>query len=161
MLNNQLISVHNAYTQGEVVLPDTIKELVIQEKWQELDDFFLKATRPSGFFFKQLKNYVPTLKNVEFIINIRDAANEYEEDGIWHDDGSRVFAFSLGLNLNPKHIKGGELYIRKKQSESYEVLNPPPFGTCYYFKTGIDGYEHKIKAVSAGKRIVIAGWCSL
>ena len=52
---------------------------------------------------KELNNIFEFLKQfhdfnfIEFIISIRDSQNEWEEDGIWHDDGSRVFAFSLSL----------------------------------------------------------------
>lgn len=161
MLNQQLFPEQNAFIRTQVVLPDTIIRHVNNKKWELLDEEFLHLTSPDQALFNFFKSYLPKLKNIEFIINIRDANNEYEEDGIWHDDGSRELAFSIGLNQRPKNIEGGKLKIRKKNSTEHQEIFPPSLGECYIFKTGIWGYEHKVTAVTKGRRIVIAGWCSL
>tara|TARA_B100001971_G_scaffold111191_1_gene102138 strand:+ start:82333 stop:82818 length:486 start_codon:yes stop_codon:yes gene_type:complete len=161
MLNLSQISPKEAFVIRKMVLPDTIKDLIDLEDWKKLDDFFLGACASNGFIFQFMQEFVPELKSLEFIISIRDAKNDYEEDGIWHDDGSRVFAFSLGLNLNPESIEGGNLLIRAKGSMHETSIKPPHFGNCILFKTGIHGYEHKVKAVTKGRRIVIAGWCTV
>jgi Rps23 Pro-64 3,4-dihydroxylase Tpa1-like proline 4-hydroxylase len=144
----------------KLVLPDTIKTLLLAQNWEELDMELAKLIDSNGILYKELQHFFPNLTNIEFIISIRDSNNEYEEDGIWHDDGSRIFAFSLGLNVNPKLIQGGDLLIRKKNSEDIDQLPPPAFGTCYFFKTGEFDYEHKVCRVTSGKRIVMAGWCT-
>lgn len=144
----------------QLVLPDTIKKAILAENWPQLDCELDELIKEDGLLYKELKYFFPKLKEIEFIINIRDAKNEYEEDGIWHDDGSRIFAFSLGLNLNTSQISGGDLLIRNKGSKDSEVLVPPQYGECYFFKTGEFGYEHKVCAVTKGRRIVMAGWCT-
>ena len=138
-------------------LGDEIKNLVIQENWQELDNEFKKNTDKDGRLFKYLQEY-HDFENIEFIISIRDSSNEWEEDGIWHDDGSRVFAFSLSLTLGA--VKGGRLGLRQRGQENFIQLPTPSFGGIILFLTGIYGFEHKIHQVIKGKRIIIAGWCS-
>lgn len=161
MLNQQLFPEQNAFIRTQVVLTDTIMKHVHNENWKLLDKEFLFLTGPDQALFNFFKTYLPQLKSIEFIINIRDADNDYEEDGIWHDDGSRELAFSIGLNQMPKNIEGGKLNIRKKNTTEQQEILPPSFGECYIFKTGIWGYEHKVTAVTKGRRIVVAGWCSL
>lgn len=151
----------NAFIETNVVLPDTIKTLVKEQNWPQLDQEFIKLFKKDALLFKHLQSYLPQLRSIEFIINIRDSKNEYEEDGIWHDDGSRELAFSIGLNQASHQIEGGKLFIRKKNSNQHQTIDPPLFGQCYIFKTGIWGFEHKVSAVTNERRIVIAGWCSL
>jgi len=154
------ISSNSALVIKKVVLPDTIKRAVKEQNWNLLDEEFTKLVKPNAPFFNELKHFFPEIKEVEFIISLRSSLNEHEEDGIWHDDGSRVFAFSLGLNLGPEKIKGGKLLLRKKGEESYQELASPKYGECYFFKTGVWGYEHKICQVTQGERLIIAGWCT-
>lgn len=149
------------FTQGYHVshfpLGDEIKTMVQNEQWQELDDAFKKLTAKDGQLFKFLNKY-HDFSSIEFIISIRDSQNEWEEDGIWHDDGSRVFAFSLSLTLG--EVQGGRLGIRRIGEEQFVSLPTPSFGGIILFLTGIYGHEHKIHQVTGGKRIIIAGWCS-
>lgn len=149
------------FTQGfhktYFTLPETIRELVTLEKWPELDQEFQILTAKEGRLFKFLSEF-HDFTDIEFIISIRDAANEWEEDGIWHGDGSRVFAFSLSLTL--QDVKGGRLGIRLVGEENFMQIPTPSFGGIILFLTGIYGYEHKIHQVTEGKRIIIAGWCS-
>lgn len=147
----------NGYHLSYFNLSEEIKNLVVHEKWDELDQAFQTLTSSDGLLFKTLKEY-HDFQSIEFIISIRDAANEWEEDGIWHDDGSRVFAFSLSLTLG--EVKGGRLGLRPKGSESGAQIPTPSFGGLIMFLTGIYGFEHKIHQVTEGKRIIIAGWCS-
>ena len=138
-------------------LDPSTKKVVEREDWDELNEIFTVLTSKDGKLFQFLQRYCE-FNSVEFIISIRDSENEWEEDGIWHDDGSRVFAFSLSLTL--EEIEGGNLGFRKKNSNEMELISTPLYGDIILFLTGIYGYEHKTHRVERGKRIVIAGWCS-
>ena len=88
-----------------------------------------------------------------------------DEEGIWHDDGSRKMGFSLSLNLAPQRIEGGELLIRHRllhpvqNDEGSLAIGPLSFGELVLFKTGLEGVEHRTRAVNKGNRLVLAGWC--
>ncbi len=138
-------------------LPEFVRPLVQSQDWRALDESFKHLTSAQGSLFEVLQTY-HDFKSMEFIINIRDSANEWEEDGIWHDDGSRLFAFSLSLTLGD--IEGGYLGIRRKGEEGFTSLPTPKWGGLTLFLTGVHGFEHKVHRVTHGKRIVIAGWCS-
>jgi len=147
----------NGFHISHFTLGDEIRTLVQKEKWDELDQEFKKLTAKDGRLFRFLSEF-HDFNEIEFIISIRDAINEWEEDGIWHDDGSRVFAFSL--SLTDEAVKGGRLAIRVKGDENFLQIPTPSFGGIILFLTGIYGYEHKIHQVLEGRRIIIAGWCS-
>ena len=149
----------NCHFFGKVVLSDTIIEFIRNKNWEMLDQYFQKQTVSHGLIFTYLSQF-RKFSQIEFIISLRDAENEWEEDGIWHDDGSRVLAFSLGLNLNPDTIQGGELYLRKKTAKDFIKISPFSFGEILVFQTGVSGFEHKINKVTKGQRLIIAGWCS-
>lgn len=140
-------------------LNDEIKDLVIREDWNALDAAMKELTKKDGRLFKFLNSF-HDFNDIEFIISVRDSGNEWEEDGIWHDDGSRFFAFSLSLTIDSQTVKGGRLGIRQKGAEQYMQIPTPEFGGIILFLTGIYGYEHKIHQVLDGRRIIIAGWCS-
>ncbi len=147
----------SGYHLSHFPLSDEIKHLVETENWTELDNEFKKLTAKDGRLYQFLNAY-HDFENIEFIISIRDASNEWEEDGIWHDDGSRVFACSLSLTLG--EVKGGRLGLRRRGEEAFVQIPTPSFGGIILFLTGIYGFEHKIHQVMEGKRIIIAGWCS-
>lgn len=147
----------NGFHLSEFPLPDELRTLVQQEKWSEVDDLFKGLTLPGGRLYEFLQTF-HDFSSIEFIIAIRDASNDWEEDGIWHDDGSRVFAFSLSLTLD--EIEGGRLGVRQKGQENPLLLPTPFFGGIILFLTGVYGYEHRIHRVTKGKRVIIAGWCS-
>lgn len=147
----------NGYHLSYFTLGDEIRSFVQNEQWQELDDEFKKLTAKDGRLYKFLREY-HDFESIEFIISIRDASNEWEEDGIWHDDGSRVFAFSLSLTTEAP--QGGRLGVRAKGEERFTEIPTPGFGGIILFLTGIYGFEHKIHQVTGGKRVIIAGWCS-
>jgi hypothetical protein len=115
--------------------------------------------------FEELRRY-ERFSEIEFIISIRPSIRsplqEIDEDGIWHDDGSRVLAFSLSLTLDHAGLEGGRLEIRKRSASPGEsaFIATPPFGTMIIFATGHLGFEHKINRVVRGERIIIAGWCT-
>lgn len=150
----------NGYSLEGFSIPADLREKVALEDWNGVDSAFRNLSKPGGAFFQFLENYYE-FSSIEFILSIRDAENEWEEDGIWHDDGSRVFAFSLSITAKANEIEGGHLEIRKKESEILLASIPTPsFGTAILFLTGLHGFEHRTRGVKKGKRIIIAGWCS-
>lgn len=138
-------------------LPSPLQEIVSRREWQKLDKVLSQLCSRDGELFKKLKCY-HHFDSIEHIIAIRSAPKD--EDGIWHDDGSRYMAFSLSLNINPLHICGGNLLLRKKGCPEVTTIAPPKFGTLLIFLTGQYGFEHKVEQVTEGERIVAAGWCS-
>lgn len=149
----------NGFIRVSLPLNSDIMTDLITENWNSLDANFQLLSKRDAPVFKLLSQ-LRSFSEIENIISIRDAKNEWEEDGIWHDDGSRVLAFSLGLNLKTSLIKGGELLLRKKKSTKITSIKPIQYGDIIIFKTGVDLFEHKVCAVTKGQRIIIAGWCS-
>ena len=147
----------NGYHQSYFPLSEEIQNFITSENWPGVDNEFQKLTAKGGRLFQYLNQY-HDFESIEFIISIRDATNDWEEDGIWHDDGSRVFAFSLSLTAS--EVTGGRLGIRRKGEDQFVQLPTPSIGGIILFLTGIYGFEHKIHQVLEGKRIIIAGWCS-
>tara|TARA_Y100000385_G_C12749453_1_gene490275 strand:- start:44 stop:547 length:504 start_codon:yes stop_codon:yes gene_type:complete len=140
------------------VLDGTAREYIANEDWEALDAYIQVLTAKGGELFKLLSRFCD-FEAIEFIISIRDARNEWEEDGIWHDDGSRKMAFSLSLIDNPQEIKGGVLEIRKKNTNDSLKIPPFSYAEMIVFATGVSRFEHKINQVTSGRRIIIAGWC--
>jgi hypothetical protein len=140
-------------------LPPEVETYVRSEDYVKLDHCFKSLCGKDGQLFKYLLRF-HDFTSIEFIISIRDSNNDWEEDGIWHDDGSRVFAFSLSLSLEADKIKGGRLGIRVKGDEQYSQIPTPSYGGIILFLTGLYGFEHCIHQVLEGKRMIIAGWCS-
>lgn len=140
-------------------LSEDIRNFVRTENWEALDGAFKNLTAPDGRLYSFLKNF-HDFNSIEFIISIRDSQNDWEEDGIWHDDGSRVFAFSLSLTENAEVIEGGRLGVKRKGSDEVVLIPTPEFGGIILFLTGIYGWEHCIHQVKKGRRVIIAGWCS-
>ena len=149
----------NGFHLTHFPLSEELRDAVHHENWEWVDAEFKGLTSPEGSLFKFLKTF-HDFQQIEFIIGLRDASHDWEEDGIWHDDGSRVFAFSLSLTLDSDSIKGGRLGIRRKGEEYFMQIPTPSFGGIILFLTGIYGYEHKIHQVTQGRRVIIAGWCS-
>jgi hypothetical protein len=144
------------YCFFKIELLSELKIHIKNENYAEVDKIFKNYTANSGYIMNVLKNFC-SVKEIEFIISLRDAQNEWEEDGIWHDDGSRVLAFSLSLTeVKPK---GGILEFRKKGTIESRKIITPDYGTMIIFKTGVENFEHKINAVEVGRRLIVAGWC--
>jgi len=139
-------------------LPPEIKDLVTAKNWAMLDQLAFKFCSKEGLIYKELEKF-HEFEKVEHLINVRHFPGD--EDGIWHDDGSRFIAFSLSLNFRPKTISGGELFLREKGNKNKMVtLSPLPFGEMIIFLTGQYNFEHKVGGVTKGERICLAGWCS-
>lgn len=138
-------------------LPALLYDLVEKEDWLAIDQFFLKEELPGGILFEFLSTYLD-FSSIEHIIAIRSAPED--EDGIWHDDGSRILGFSLSLTKDYQKTVGGCLRFRPKSEKEYQSIKTRPMGEILLFKTGIYGFEHMVSAVTEGKRIVVAGWCS-
>ncbi len=137
---------------------EKLLELANNKDWKYLDETFFELIKKGAFFHSLLKDH-HDFDQIEHLINLRKAEND--EDGIWHDDGSRLMAFSLSLNPNVKLISGGELLIRRREKPNQVIsLGPFPFGTLTIFLTGHYGFEHKVCKVQKGERLSIAGWCS-
>ena len=138
-------------------LPNELLTYVKERNFSEIDKIFKKLLRNDGPLFHFLAQFTPDeIEFIEFIISLRESKNEWEEDGIWHDDGSRVLAFSLSLTLD--EIKGGILEIRKKGELHTSEIPTPKYGDGIIFKTGHESFEHKINKVTDGSRLIIAGW---
>lgn len=137
-------------------LPEKAKTLAFEKDWKELDLIMGHAVQTD------LKNYLQQFKkfsHIEHMLALREGDNPEEEDGIWHDDGSRVLAFSWSLNFFGMP-QGGALELRKR-GEKEIALGPFEPGTLIVFQTGVDLFEHRTRKVEKGQRLVCAGWCSL
>lgn len=158
-IKNQLLKFDKCgFFFTEIDLDNEIKQFVENEDYGSIDEYFKSQTLKNGIIFQELQKY-SSFESIEFIISLRDSKNPWEEDGIWHDDGSRKLAFSLSI-LDACHIEGGTLEIRNKITKEYYKIKPFNFGRMIVFKTGLQNFEHKINAVTNGKRLIIAGWCS-
>jgi hypothetical protein len=149
------------YFLTPIELPASVDQAVLERNWTKLDRLIHRETVKGGVIFDELLKYAQ-FSEIEFIISIRSSIREPDEDGIWHDDGSRILAFSLSLTLEPTTIEGGKLEIRKRidPDRSVQFIPTPSFGTLIVFATGHHGFEHKINRVTQGERIIIAGWCT-
>jgi hypothetical protein len=154
------------YILSAIELPGALKAAIESRDWVKVDEIVRQETLPGGAIFQELLKYAH-FSEIEFIISIRSSLQEPDEDGIWHDDGSRVLAFSLSLTLDSNGVEGGRLEMRKRartaseaSSLATESIATPPYGTAIIFATGWQGFEHKINRVTGGERIIIAGWCT-
>jgi hypothetical protein len=147
----------NGFEIHKLHLPHEVNAAITSKDWYSLDKLFHIYTAPGGILFSFLQSF-EEFNEIEFIISLREAQNDWEEDGIWHDDGSRKLAFSLSLTHHAP--QGGVLEIRKKGEQDSTFIPTPEFGSIIVFQTGLKGFEHKINAVTNGHRLIIAGWCS-
>ncbi len=151
------------FVKLKIELPVHWREYVACENYVALDSEYQEAMKPDGFLYQILKSFCE-FNSLEGIIAVRSAPDD--EEGIWHDDGSRVMGFSLALNLSPQSIVGGDLLIRPRfiysanSDEGANRLSPLHFGELLVFKTGVEDFEHRVTKVLMGKRTVLAGWCS-
>jgi hypothetical protein len=150
-----------SWTEGFLVqdfsLDPRLRSLAIAQDWKNLDQVMATLVAPGGDLWNVLTP-LATFTRIEHMLALRDAADPEQEDGIWHDDGSRVLAFSLSLNYFGLP-QGGELAIRPKGGEA-RLLGPFEPGKLIIFRTGTAGFEHRTLRVTAGLRLVCAGWCS-
>lgn len=147
----------NGYCFHTLDLPQEIDQWVHEENWVALDQWLALHTQKEGMIGKIISSYLEAY-SIEHIISLR---TDPDEDGIWHDDGSRDLAFSLSLNKFPKEIQGGHLAMRQRNSAGEEKqIETQNWGTIILFLTGKQGFEHKTCAVIKGKRLVAAGWAT-
>jgi len=140
-----------------LVLDEEVKLLIQQERWDDLDAMAKRWLSKGGIIHQKLLEVVP-FEHIEHILALRQGPDD--DEGIWHDDGSRLLAFSLSLTNDPSLVDGGEIEIRHKEDDIYTKLLCQNFGTLVIFNTGNDGFEHRVSAVKSGKRLVLAGWCT-
>lgn len=151
------------FIELEIELPKIFRQFVIEENYQSLDQVYQESLKPQGFLWNFFKDHC-VFEHLEGIIALRTAPTD--EEGIWHDDGSRIMGYSLSLNLSPELIEGGDLLLRPrfqfKDSEDTGAMRfePRPYGRIILFKTGKEYFEHRVTMVKKGKRLVLAGWCS-
>lgn len=150
---------HNGLAYFDFACPEHWPGLIEKRDYTQLDQEVFQLTGPEGLLRNKLLEYAE-FQHIEHILSLRSSPGD--EDGIWHDDGSRPLAFSLGLNLSPEKIKGGELLFRdKKEASQIKIIPPLPYGRGVVFLTGLWGKEHKVCAVTGFERLVCAGWCTL
>lgn len=150
------------FIKKDFPLPPEMQEALDQKDWEVLDSLIKKYLESGGLLYNELISH-HLFNHTEHIIAIRQA--ETDEDGIWHDDGSRHMAFTWSLNESPDEISGGELLFCKRpqvygQRSNITTFTPPLIGTLIIFLTGEYGFEHKVNQVIKGERKTIAGWCS-
>lgn len=136
-------------------MPQEFFELIQSANYEELDQLIREHLENDGIIFNSLSQFI-AIKKSEYIISIREEGKD--EDGIWHDDGSRELAFTISLTQHADKIKGGNLLLREKGQVNFHRIKTPEFGTVTIMKTGQDGYEHCVEKVTKGKRIICAGW---
>jgi hypothetical protein len=152
--SQELIDQHIVFISLE--LPAEIDEYLADKNYYDLDRWAQKAIAPEGLIHSALKNLLD-FKFIESIIAIRSGGED--EEGIWHDDGSRILGFSLSLTQDHLLVQGGHLEFRQKGQTEFQSIPTQKKGTLICFKTGVYGYEHRVSKVDTGVRIVIAGWC--
>ncbi|WP_164848363.1 2OG-Fe(II) oxygenase [Halobacteriovorax sp. HLS] len=140
----------------KVPFPKEMDIALIQADWKQVDELLFSYLAPGGYLRDILNKFHP-FDSTEHIIALRDAATD--EDGIWHDDGSRHIAFTWSFN-DDSSLTGGELLFKLKKSEEVTTISPPPREVLTVFLTGEYGFEHKVNKVTRGSRKTIAGWCS-
>ena len=148
----------HGYCVMPVGLNRELREFIREQDFDAIDSHFQARLSPKADLFNQLRTLCSFTKT-EFIISLRESNNEWEEDGIWHDDGSRKIAFSW--SLTPQHFapRGGVLSLKRKgDAKDCALIKTPQFGEIVIFNTGQQGWEHKISQVNQGARLVIAGW---
>jgi hypothetical protein len=155
MIKNNLLK-SAGFIKTTFALEDCVQQFIQDKNWKALDDYFIQLSQKGEALHSFLGQFLE-FTSTEHIIAIRSAPDD--EDGIWHDDGSRIIGYSLSLNLEPSSIAGGELRFKPKNAEQQNIFKPLPYGEMVVFLSGIYGYEHMVSAVTKGQRIVIAGWC--
>ena len=143
----------NGHINDKWEIPPSWRAAILAKDWQALDSLAFEALAPNGALREILEKYCP-VQRIEHLISLREAP---DEDGIWHDDGSRDLAFSLALSLSS--FKGEGLSLRKRGdlANSYSIPYRP-YGSLTCFLTGSNGYEHRTNRVEVGSRLVLAGW---
>ncbi|OUR96779.1 hypothetical protein A9Q84_10585 [Halobacteriovorax marinus] len=144
------------FLQMKLAFPKELADALKLCNWQRVDQLLFEYLEVGAFLRTVLDQFHP-YNTTEHMIAIRDARTD--EDGIWHDDGSRHFAFTWSFNDDPE-LEGGELLFKVKNSTECTTITPPAYETLTVFLTGEYNYEHKVNKVSRGVRKNLVGWCS-
>lgn len=148
-------------------LPLSWRNYVLTKDWDALYKACLDALKDGQFLFNTLKsltseNFQTELFDYEIMLAQRVGPQDEEEEGIWHDDGSRDFALSISLNPEPENIKGGEVFVRQKSApDVIKCLENLPWGHFWAFPTGKYGWDHRTSRVTYGNRLVLVIWVTL
>ena len=146
----------DGFFQVRLDLPVEVGRFLEDQDYNKLDLYLKRSLEEGGILYNVLQHFCSIHKS-EHLIAIRDG--QYDEDGIWHDDGSRELAFTLALVRDLEQLDGGVLLFRRKSSPSQVYSIPTaPYGTLTIIKTGQQGYEHRVEKVTRGKRVICAGW---
>ncbi|MCP4914951.1 MAG: 2OG-Fe(II) oxygenase [Oligoflexia bacterium] len=149
--------ISQGYVTGKLDLDGQWLSCIRDKDWESLDKLCFQQLAKEGQLHQALQE-IRSFSETEHILSLRQFP---DDEGIWHDDGSRLLAFSVSLNLDPQSIVAGELEMRRKEKrEDVHILPNLPFGHYYIFATGQDNWEHRTQAVKSGERLVFAGWCS-
>jgi hypothetical protein len=142
--------------QLRIELPPEVQHFILEENYKALDECLGDFLKNDGIIYNALLPLGP-INKTEYLIAIRKG--EDDDEGIWHDDGSREIAFTLSLVSDLSQLSGGILLFRHKENrEKTQAIPTPPYGTLTIIKTGKDGYEHRVQKVTSGKRVICAGW---
>lgn len=158
------LNCENGFITCFAEIPQEWVSCIIDQNFSQLDRYAGQALKEEGFLFQLIQQHALTYfsrmgHGFEYILSLRKGPQTLEDDGIWHDDGTRLLAFSLSLNLDPESIIGGHLSLRKKSHEQdIHTITARPLGTLTLFCTGQEGWEHKTNYVEKGSRLVLAGW---
>lgn len=127
-----------------------------EEKWIDLyqwwEEFLLNPTPISNLIETA---QLPAMKFNENLIAVRDGS---DEEGIWHDDGTRKLALSLSLSLHHQDIRGGKFLLRHKSKNTQTIFPPFSFGEGLLIHTGLNHFEHRVEKVRSGKRVMAIAW---
>jgi hypothetical protein len=133
-----------------------IKDWIVDQDWNRLDQYLNRHFVSNNWILEKAKELTGIQAEcIEYILSRRTPP---DDEGIWHDDGSRKLAFTVSLTLNPAKVVGGQFSLRNKKNLQCFVYDCLPFGQGLFFPTGQGGYEHKVHAVESGDRLVFAGW---
>ncbi len=155
------------FDKRNLELPSSWQKLVSNCAWEELYQECLAALNDGHWLHSLLKSLVLELSSQgqfshEMMLALRQGPQDLEEEGIWHDDGSRDFALSLSLNREPETIQGGDLLLRTKQyPQDIKCLSTLPWGQFWLFPTGKYGWDHRTTRVSYGNRLVLVIWVTI
>lgn len=148
-------------------LPLSWRNYVSKQDWDSLYEACLSALKDGQCLSNVLKSltlesFQTETFDYEIMLALRTGPQDEEEEGIWHDDGSRDFALSISLNPEPHTIDGGEVYVRQKQApEVVSSLENLPWGHFWVFPTGKYGWDHRTSRVNSGNRLVLVIWVTL
>lgn len=155
------------FTKGSCDLPLSWRNLIDQKDWETLYKDCLGALKDGQWLANLVKEHSKSLFETEefeweIMLALREGPQDPEDEGIWHDDGSRDFALSISLNPSPTSYQGGSVLVRPKDNiQEIKELGPLPWGHYWLFATGRYGWDHRTTIVTHGNRLVLVLWITL